>query len=205
MTAQELQRQIDRVDGSYKSLQARRDSLDKEIQELKKNTEHLTKVSLVMKHLLDVLVRDEIKKTAGLVTYGLKSIFTDQELIFSPNICKKNDKVHIELKTTEVKGDKKIEGSYRSFGGSVMVIEDFLLRIICILKKKMARLMLLDETFVPVSKEYIPNTSKLINELCDRLGMDVLLVTHQESFQEHAKHIYRAEPKDNSFFLRRLK
>jgi ABC-type uncharacterized transport system ATPase subunit len=147
------------------------------------------------------MVKDEIANMASLVTYGLKTIFEDQDLSFLPVIAKKNDRMHIELKTV----DRGVEMEFGSYGGSVAVIESFLLRVLCVLKKGMARLMLLDETFASVGDKYIPNTGKLVGELARKLGMDVLLVTHQKEFQEGADRVYRVSESPNGLVMEKIK
>ena len=201
MTALELQRQVDQVDGYYKALKAREQSLAAEIKASKEEIDILVKTSAVLKHLLDQLVKGEITNMAGLVTYGLNTVFDDQKLTFVPNITKKNDKMWIELNTNY----NDIQGDYESFGGSIAILEGFLLRVLCILKKKFARLMLLDETFAAVGAEYIPNTSRLISELCKKLGLDVLLVTHQKGFLDNADHAYRVRDDGDGLIMEKIK
>lgn len=197
----ELQDKLSRLEGFYEALKTRKQELIKETENLKREIDLLTKVSSVLKHLVDVMVKDEISKMAGLITYGLKTIFDDQDLTFVPVITKKNEKVHIELRTQ----NHGIEGEFGSFGGSVAVIESFLLRLLCLLKMKLARLVLLDETFAAVGSEYIANTSRLISELSKKLGLDVLLVTHQREFQQYANKIYRVKESSNGLIMEKLK
>jgi len=202
MTIIELQRKTDQIDGFIQAFRTRETDLKKETGSIKEEIELLTKASTVLKHLLDLMVKDEIEKMAGLITYGLKTIFDDQNLTFLPVITKKNEKMHIDLRTKR----DEIEGfCLDSFGGSVAVIESFLLRVLCMLKLNMARLMLLDETFAPVSKEYISNTSKMVSELSKKLGMDVLLVTHQDGFMDNADHIYKAVESKNGLIMEKIK
>lgn len=201
MTVLELQRRVDRIDGFYKALKTREKSLTDEITDLKRDVDELTKTSLVLKHLLDILVKDEINRMAGLVTYGLKTVFKDQNLIFVPVMTKKNEKIHIELKTK----NKGVVCGFGSFGGSVAVIESILLRILCILKKKYARLILLDEAFDAVSEDYQAATSALISELSKKLGLDVLLVTHQKGFMNNADHVLEVTESDNGINMEKIR
>ena len=198
---QELQSRLDRIDGFYRALKTQESSLQQQVTSLKEEVDILTKTGLVLKQLLDTLVKDEINKMSGLVTYGLKTIFDDQNLSFHPVISKKNDKVNIELKTA----NNGVEGEYGSFGGSVAVIESFLLRLICMLKLNLARFILLDETFASVGATYIPNTSKLISELSKKLGLDVLLVTHQPEFQYYANRVYKVKESPTGLLIERQK
>jgi DNA repair exonuclease SbcCD ATPase subunit len=201
MTPTEIQSRIDRLDGFYQALKGQEKTLINEITTLKKNVYLYIKASAVIKILLDTMVRDEINKMAGLVTYGLKAIFEDQNLSFKPVISKKSEKIYIELKTA----NNGIEGEFGSYGGSVAVIESFLLRVICMLKMNLARLILLDETFAPIGDEYIQNTSKLVGELATKLGLDVLLVTHQPEFKNYAKRVYKVKDSPHGLLMEREK
>jgi len=196
-----LEKRLNQTEGFYKALKKQKKELSEVITDIKKNIEILTKTSAVLKHLLDFMVKDEIERMSGLITYGLKSIFDDQNLVFSPEMTKKGGKIYIDLKTS----NNGIEGDFESFGGSVAVIESFLLRILCVLKKNLAKLMLLDETFAAVGEEYIANTSNLIKELSKKLELDVLLVTHQKDFQQNADHIYRVKESKNGLIMENLK
>jgi hypothetical protein len=197
----ELRDRVSAVDGFYSALKTRRDDLDKELSNLKAEIDLLTKTSAVLKHILDLMVKDDVAKMSGLITYGLKTIFYDQDLSFIPVITKKNDRINIELVTR----NGTIEGSFGSFGGSVAVIESFLLRILCMLKLKLARVMVLDETFASVGEVYIPNTCQLIAELSKKLGLDILLVTHQKEFQNHADHVYKVRESSEGLVMEKTK
>lgn len=201
MTLSEIQSRVDKIEGYRDALRNQKKTLEDEIKGLKSESTLLTKTSTVLKHLLDVMVKDEISKMGGLITYGLKTIFDDQNLSFMPVITKKNEKIHIELKTF----NGEVEGEFGSFGGSVAVIESFLLRVLSVMKLKLARLMELDETFAAVGTEYIPNTSRLISELSDKIGLDVLLVTHQKEFQQYAKHVYRVKESEKGLIMEKIK
>ena len=200
----DIQSRIDKIDGFCQSLKNSGKRLTQEITSLKDETDILSKVSQVFKHLLDKMVRDEIEKMAGLVTYGLKATFEDQDLSFKPVVEKKNDRIYITLKT--VNGDHEAE--FGSFGGSVAVVESFLLRVICMIKLNLARLMLLDETFGAIGEEgsdYIQSTSKFMSELCSKLNIDVLLVTQHAGFGAHADRVYKLKNSPHGVVLERDK
>lgn len=200
-TVSDLRRRVDRVDGFVGALKSREQALVEEVSVLKTDIDVLTKSSAVLKHLLDVMVKDELQRMAALVSYGLKTIFDDQDLSFVPVITKKADKLHVELKTR----NGTVEGEFGSFGGSVAVVESLLLRVLCILKMGFARFMLLDETFAAVGEEYLQNTGRLVAELAKKMGMDVLLVTHQKEFMDTADHVYRVKESDKGLIMEKIK
>jgi DNA repair exonuclease SbcCD ATPase subunit len=195
----DLQTKVDRLDGFYQALKRQEDSINKEIESLKEEMDLLVKTGQVLKHLLDTMVKEDVQPMANLVSYGLKTVFDDQNLSFKPVIDRKNDKVHVQLLTL----NDGLEGEFGSFGGSVAVLESFLLRIICMLKLDLARVILLDECFAAVSEEYIQNTSKLVNELCKKLGLDILLVTQNPDFTNYANRVYKAKKTPDGLILER--
>lgn len=201
MTLTELQRRADTITGHHEALLSRKKEIESEVAGVKKENDILTKTGSVLKHLLDTMVKEEISNMAGLITYGLKAIFEDQNLTFCPVISKKNERLNIELKTE----NDGIEGEFGSYGGSVAVIESFLLRVLCVLKMKLARFLLLDETFAAVGEAYIENTSRLVTEISKKLGLDVLLVTHQKEFQQHADHVYKVKESPKGLLVEKIK
>lgn len=201
MSVKELQRQIDRIDGFYTALTDQEKDLKEAINSLKKEIERDTKASAVLKHTLDIMVDKEIPKMAALISYGLKSVFEDQNLIFLPEKKEKAGKLSIDFKTL----NNDVEGDFKSFGGSVAVIESFLMRVLCILKKDLARFMLLDETFASVGEEYIANTGKLISELSKKINVDILLVTHQKEFRHDADQVYRVKESKKGLIMEKIK
>ena len=56
----------------------------------------------------------------------------------------------------------------------------------------------MDEPFGAVDSEYAYKVSPLISEISKKLKLDVLLVTHNPTFMEDAKKVYRLKNiKDN--------
>ena len=198
----ELQRRSDLVEGFHRSLKTQEKELLTAIETIKQEIDILIKTSAILKHLLDIMVKDEINKMAGLITYGLKVVFDDQNLVFIPEITKKNEKINIELKT---KGENFTGNALTSFGGSVAAVESFLLRVLCMLKKKYAKLIILDETFNPIGEEYIGNTYKLVSELCKKLGLDVLLVTQLREHYNNADNVYKVKETLNGLAMEKIK
>lgn len=196
-----LTKKANQMEGFYNALKSQEKEIKTVIKNIKDDIDLLTKSSAVLKHLLDIMVKDEIERMSGLISYGLKSVFDDQDLTFSPSISKKKGKIYIELKTL----NNDIEGDFKSFGGSVAVIESFLLRILCILKKDLAKLMLLDETFAAVGEEYRENTARLIKELSKKLNLDILLVTHQKDFQINADNVYKIKESSKGLLMEKIK
>jgi len=178
---------------------------EQEITSLNSEIALLDKVVELFKHLLDKLIVSNVSKVEKLVTFGLKSVFYDQNLIFEGKIKRGKGKIGVEFQT--VKDGKIVGDAIESFGGSIVVVESFLLRIITILRMGLRRFLSLDESFGEVDPEHSVSTSKMINEICEKLDFDILLVTHNRGLQEHAHHVFEVieDPKTSSTKIKKLR
>jgi len=76
-------------------------------------------------------------------------------------------------------------------------MESVLLRVIIILRRGLMPVLLGDETLPAINHEYLTMTGKFLAALCKRLGMDILLVTHNPALEEAADHAYRFVRRDS--------
>jgi len=194
---------IDRIQfiqGIYQDKISQKEKLETEVASLREEKEILDKTEKVIKFLMDKLVQKDLTKMDALITYGLKSVYSDRDILFKSEIIEYGKKIWIDLQT--ISDGKRVDPQSQS---SVHVIESFLLRLLCILKLNRGRLLLLDETFSAVDTGYIENFSQLVVQLCKKLGMDIFLVTHQVGFIDYANHSYRINRTDNKTEVTQLK
>lgn len=164
-----------------------------EIEELDAEHDVLVKVSELYRMLLDKLVLTQVHALEGLVTEGLKTIFFDQDLSFKAELATKYNKVSVDLFFCQ--GDPE-NGGYKgppleSFGGGPSSLASLVLRVMTLLRMKRRRILLLDETLMAVSDEYIDSTGQFLQRLAETSGLDILLVTHKPAFLEHAATAYQ--------------
>jgi len=148
------------------------EKLSKEVEDLERDIDKLTKVSLVMGNLVEKMVKEDLKDIDALVNYGLKIVFPDRLLQFESSMTDVGSKKKVVWSTMD-NGDKISEDAF----GSVSVIESLLLRIISMIKKTKVRLLLLDETFGALDEDYIQNLGILLRGLSEQMKLDILLVT----------------------------
>jgi len=206
MTYENLETQIADLDMKVNELTFMRkenmnqvSSVESEILSLEEEVSLLDKVSSLFKHLLDSLLEEKKQEIQKLVTYGLKTVFTDQDLRFHINIEPKYNTIYTNFRTEQV---GVAEGDVLdSFGGGVVNIESFLLRIITLFQTKLTPFLFLDETFSHVSGEYVENTSALLSNVCKQLGLTIALITHKEDMLNNADKIYKATSVKNKLKL----
>lgn len=186
--------------GIYEDKKSRVDDIRENVEKLQEEKDLLEKTEKVLKHLTDKLVHKDLTKMNALITYGLKTVFTDRNLSFEASIEERGTKIWIDLKT--LNRDQVLDAHCR---GSVHVIESFLLRLLCIIKMKRAKIIFLDETFAAVDSDYIEPLSLLIKELCKKLDLSVLLVTHNHGFSEFVDHSYRIAMRNKESEISKIK
>jgi ABC-type branched-subunit amino acid transport system ATPase component len=187
------------LDGVY---QNKKDTLTK-LQETVKNLEKrdlvLSKTEEVLKFLINKLVKEDLSKMDKLITYGLNTVFPNKDLSFCSSIEEHGSRIKINLQTVD---QGKIADS--QCYSSISVVESLLLRIICIVKMKKARLLLMDETFDAIDSEYIDNVGKLMEQLSKKLKIDALLVTHENDFANKLHNMYKFISVNNSLAIEKV-
>lgn len=158
----------------------------------------LEKVSELFRRLIDQEVVDNAKTAEGLLTEGLKAIFDDLDLSAKAQVDVQRGKVSVELLTVQTENDgSQTEGlSTDAYGGSVTTVQSVLLRIVVLTRRGMRPLLLLDESLAAIAESYVPRVGEFLSLLSDRLGLDVLAVTHNPALIEQAKTAYRINKKD---------
>lgn len=165
-----------------------------EVQQLGVEIEKLTMVSELFRKLMDLMVDKQVRAVESVVTEGLRSIFHDLDLSFEADVGPKYNKIAVEFFLRH--GTKEDPLSHRgkpldSFGGGPSSVASLVLRILTVLRLKRFPILFLDEALAAVSVDYVDQTGLFLTSLAQRMKIDILLVTHQQGFVEHADRAYR--------------
>lgn len=179
----------DQLQGLYSAQVQTIDNLKTQIATLEDEQKLLTLSSTVLSTLVKTVSVESLESIERLVSYGLRSTISDQNLRFGLEVSQKRGATYIDpyLVAGEVKGP-----ILDAFGGGPASIIGFLLRLLVCRRLKLAPLMLLDEPFSFLSVDYVENASMLLRELAEKLGVTMILVTHQPGFLRHAHKAYQA-------------
>lgn len=184
---------------------------ESEITALSTRAEKLTKVGELLRALMDKLVLDQVRSIEGIVTEGLRSIFHDQALAFEADVGQKYNKVTIDFLLKQGTDESAIRGNpIESFGGGPTSVASLILRLLALLRLKKWPLLLLDETLAAVSDEYSDQAGRFLRKLAETTGIDLLMITHKQSYLDHAANAYQGieETEDDgtwSLGLRRIR
>jgi hypothetical protein len=175
-------------------LQAEHVAKQLEVTALSDKVELLTKVGELFRVLMDLMVVDQVHSVEEVVTEGIRSIFHDLDLWFEAEVGQKYGRVSIDFMFRQGAKDNPlaIRGEpLSSFGGGPASVASFILRVLAGLRLKLWPLFILDEALAAVSEAYVTGTSQFLKGLASKLGVDILLVTHNQGFLEHADQAYR--------------
>lgn len=164
--------------------------VESEVAYLSETIERLAKVSELFRALLDLMVERQVRTVEGVVTQGLQTIFHDLDLHFEAEITTKYNRIACDFFIRQ-DGPFPVRGHpLRAFGGGPASVASLILKVLTVLRMKLWPFLALDESLVAVSEEYVQHTSQFLASLSSRMGMDLLLVTHNAAFADHAKRAY---------------
>lgn len=202
----DLAEQVDAIRGDSKALSLTCAQFEGQIQALSQEIadaeERLKQANLDAEELAQTLailqgLEAAWKKTfeealATVVSRGLSIIFDKpMRLEILSEISRGASAVEFRLTTGE--GDDAITTDIMSAeGGSVVEIASFLLRVLLILASRppLRRVIVIDESFRMVEDNKVPVLAQMVRELIDRLGIQVILVTHMPAFGDAADVVY---------------
>lgn len=196
----ELRSRADRLAGRRDAALARLEKTRQDIHRLSNEAEALALVSELFRQMIDKEVTLGVQAIERLLSEALRAVFDDQDLRVRADIEIQRGKVSVDLVTIQTRTDGTvIEGLSRDgFGGAVTTVQSILLRIIVLLKRGLQPVLLLDETLPALDGNYVSNMGRFLRVLCERVGIDILLVTFNSALVSSADKAYQITTTDGS-------
>ncbi len=189
-----VRRNIDRLSGEARLVATQGKQAQQEIAELEAQIELHERVSAVLSSIGEERQTTAQTRVEDLVTHGLQTVF-GSELSFHIVQTRRGKAVTAEfLVRTTLADGKVIDTDVMSArGGGLAAVVGFLLRLVVLLlsKQRQETVLILDEPFTHLSKEYVPLMAEFLRELADKTGIQILLVSHQDELTEVADKRYR--------------
>lgn len=140
---------------------------------------------------------EEVQKQAQdqleqLVTQGLQTIFGTELSFHVVQSVRANQAVTDFVIRSSYTGS---DGSVREVdtsvldarGGGMAAVVGFMIRlVVMLLTEKSRRVLLLDETFAHLSREYEPRLAEFMAQIAERAGVQIVLVTHSDAYDDFA-------------------
>jgi ABC-type cobalamin/Fe3+-siderophores transport system ATPase subunit len=186
--------------GSLRIAQGRREETRRALRDarqaalrLEDDVQLLDHVAALLHVLIDGEITEGVKAIEVLQSEGVRAVFNDQDIQVRAEVEVTRGKVSVTLVTTQRKEDGSvIEGeSMDGFGGAVSTIQSILLRLAIIFRRGLRPVLFLDETLPAFDDRYVHNMAAFLKVLCKRMGVDILLVTHDPTLVEAGDRAYR--------------
>lgn len=194
------QERLRTLTGSLRVVQGRREEIRRSLGEARSAVKRIEEESQLLDHvaaLLHVLIdgelTDGVKAIESLQSEGVRVVFPDQDIQVRADVEVSRGKVNVTLVTTERKenGDV-VEGlSLDGFGGAVATVQGILLRLAIIFRRNLRPVLFLDETLPAFDARYVHTMAAFLKVLCKRMGVDILLVTHNPTLVDAGDRAYR--------------
>jgi hypothetical protein len=162
--------------------------------DLREESSLLDHVEVLFRSLIDAEISEAIEPVEDLQSEALRSVFQDQDLSVRGEISTERGKVSVSLVTAQKESDGSIiteGGSNDTFGGSVTTVESMLNRILVVMRRGLRPLFVMDEAFPAFDPDYAANWGEFLKAVCDKMGVDILMVTHNHDIFESAHKGYR--------------
>ncbi len=168
------------------------DACGAEVASLTVRIEQRAKVGELFRTLMDKLVEEQRKTIEGVVSEGLKAILYDQQLTFETDLVTRANRIEIIPYFKRGTGPLAIrDHPLQAFGGGATSIASLTLLVLALIRLKRYPLLLLDESLLAISEEYVEPTGRFLQQLCAHMKIDLLLVTHKPGFLDHADVAYQ--------------
>jgi len=130
----------------------------------------------VLQGIAETVQNQAHSRIASVVTRCLQAVFGDE---MSFRIAFKQARGKTEAQLLIVKDDEELD-PLDSCGGGVISVAAFALRVACLMlsRPQKRRLLVLDEAFSMVSKDYLLAVRDILMTLAKEMGIQIILVTH---------------------------
>ena len=195
--------------GMSKTLNMRLKTHMSELQEVDTKIDFIDKCVNVFQALSEVKKEEIKQKIEALVTKGLRTIFERNDYRFELQMETKRGVMNAKPMLYTKFNDKEFGSDIiDSHGGGIVDVTSFLLQIITLLafSYKLEKILICDEPFKHVSREYLSNVAEFISYLNEISGIQIIMVTHKQEFLDCANKKFEVKlNKDQETIIKELK
>jgi len=131
-------------------------------------------------------------RLSEIVSQALELVFDDLNLGFSVQFVTKRNATECEMYITE---DGELYDPLGSCGFGAADVASFALRVAMWTLNKTANVMVFDEPFRNLDDYRMPNAALLLSTLSEELGIQMIVVTHEDELRSNAGKVFRVTKK----------
>lgn len=134
----------------------------------------------------------------SVVTTALRAVFKDKQLEFRITFETKRGRTEALL---EVGEDGQYSHPMETHGGGVVDVVSFALRVAFWSIDQSRPVLVLDEPMKFLSRDLVPNAAEMVRMLSQKLGLQIIMVSHIEEFIDGADRVFRISRRGNQSFV----
>lgn len=184
-----LTKSIDQAIGVKREKEKTLAALDQKINRTKREGWHIAQSKDII-HALALKTQEGVQLCLeGAVTHSLRSVF-DDPYKFHVDFEIKRQRTEAEL-TVSNQGEKVKPKD--SSGGGLMDVISFTLKVLLwsLSPRKPAPILILDEPFSWLDAERLPRAGELLREIQKQMGIQFIIITHEEELLNTADSVFR--------------
>jgi uncharacterized protein YajQ (UPF0234 family) len=211
---QRIEEQFNNVNQAKNEMKGRIDLLSSQCKIFENTLESSNNHYKIIERVLDILrtyatLKEQVlrSKIDDVITKGLQLIFGDtykSKLEFG---ISRGQAVIRPRIVTMINGNEFEADVAKAHGGGLVNIVSALYQIIvlALIKPKQRQILFLDEMCKNISEEYIEATGEFLKYLNEKLGMQLVIITHKKQLHEIADSLYEFSLEDGVTNVRKLK
>lgn len=186
--ASDLDRTVTGAEGQRTLLQGQVADVEARRSAAESLQETLSQASTVLQELEQAWRRSFESRLASVVSDGLTAVFGEDIKL---RVESKTFRDATSMSLTLIQDGIEIEDPAEGTGGSVVTVLDVLLKILLLVSAPhLRRFIVLDEAFRMIEARHIPALGQLLRELSQRLGLQIILVSHEAEMLDVADVVY---------------
>lgn len=187
--ATELYIKYNSVRDSYQSTLDSLQQLSEEYNKLVDNRSLLERSKPFIDDIIDKFSESSLKKLEDLLSLGLRRIFQDRDYKVEIKVSEKRASKCADLYLIDNGHPFLMRDS--CVAGGILVVVGFLIQTFYVANLDVAKVLFLDEALSNISTQYLDNFFAFVKELSIKIGLTVILITHDTRFLEYADRIYK--------------
>jgi len=193
---------LERIKGSRDAFEGRITAAREAVEEVDELTEDLEALHPIFLAVAEE-ERDKIRHDLeSLVTYALQSVFGTRDLVFHVELDeKRNQTVADFVLESKIHGRVRRGEITQTFGGSVSDVISAVLRLVFLELRQHPGPLAQDEPGRMMDPERMANFGKLLRELSDRTGRQLIVITHSEVLSRFGDRTFYVDQVDGESFV----
>lgn len=198
-TLRKLQIQLERMKGRKEQLVQSLENAETQLKQTKREIRDHERAITVVKEVGLKTQQSLQYHIADTVSMALESVFDDPYLM-SVEFVQRRGKTECDLLFNK-------QGNFinplSASGGGAVDVASFALRVASwsMQQPKTRNVLLLDEPFKNLSEGLLPKASEMLKQISDKLGLQIIMVTHSDPLIESADKVFQIQQKRRKSIL----